>query len=1234
MKAIKQKKILSILMASLMIFSNSLIDINAMDNYDDTKIDKLEDYTELYGLNKKKVKSSKSLKTTGKINNIAVFIEFPDQTSVTINDSDTRAKAEEVFNTGGINDSTYGKIPLVSLNEYLEYMSYGKLDVKTSIYPKKNPDDTNVISYVTSKPRTYFMKKSNLAPDGYANVYEQNDRERELLEGALNHVKSQIEEDFNGDDLDTNDDGYIDAISFFVEGKYGTSQGIGFQDLLWPHKADGYFGTKIDGKSVSSYNLVTTGDPNEYGGVFSKKRTAYGVIVHEFLHVLGLPDLYRVSQIGDPVGQWSMMATNGSQTLNPLTAFYQNEYLNWGSKLETIGSGTHKVVLEKPKYNNPNEKRAIKIKSPLNENEYFVVEFRKKEGFDKYTNMDHSGIIVYRINNKFSISNGNKIEDFMYIFRPGETGLGDGNGELNKATFSLESGRTSFGKETSDSSEFDNGTIHYSDGTNSGIVISNVSSGNEDTITFDVKVPSIKGSGTASDPYIISKPADLNLVKGQSKAHFKMTNDIDMSGINNFEGLGVFRGNFDGQGYKIKNLTIEKNSSSESAALFDIIDWNATVKNLVFENVNVVNTSGRAASLVGTASGNINNIKVNSGKVEGSKSGGTDASGGLIAYSTDTANISNSYSRANVVGSGNVGGLIGINSNSKIENTYSTGSVSKKESSDNVGGFIGENLLMGGTNYIPPKNSYFDIRSSKQADGIGSVKIWGFGSIGGTGKEGVVGVKVDNEILLEIPNTPSKKINLTTTTSETLNGAWTSQNQSIATVSNGVVTAKSKGATKVLYSLPVGTNNMVFTTNVTVENNSIPIENEKPVITAKDVTIKARKSIDLLKDSRIGLNAIDKEEGNITNKVTVKNTGGLNSSNPSKGVYTVVYTVKDNHGNIVDKSIKVTVVSNDAPIINGIKNKTIKLKEVDAFNKTGKLNGVTVSDDHDKISPSAIKVEGVVGKPKAKTNQTYNLTYTVTDSDGNKTKIVRKITVTNEVPVISGLSEISIIKGKTKDIKAGVKARDKEDGDLTKKIVYPKTNLATLKAGTHKIEYLVKDSDGNTTKATRTVKVLNTFSTFTVNSIKKTDSYITGKGLKNATVKAYVSGKEVGRAKVASNGTYKIKLKSKIANGKQVVLKMSYSGYATKEISTKVLNTFSTFTVNKVSYKDLYITGKGLKSAEVKIYNGKTLVGKGTVSSKGVIKVKLTKKQKKNAKLTVKMSKSGYATVEKSVTVR
>ena len=822
------KKIVSLSIALSVILSNSLIPINAMDNIKSPEINVLEDYTDLYNLKKKKSKEAKNLKTTGKINNIAVFIEFEDQKSITINDSDTRAKAEEVFNTGGTNDSSYGKIPLVSLNQYLKSMSYNKLDVKTSIYPNEKNNGTTVIPYVSSKPRTYFMKKSNLAPDGYTNIIEQNKRESELLEGALNHVKSQIEKDFTGDQLDTNNDGYIDAISFFTEGNYGPYYGIGFQDLLWPHKADGYFQTKIAGKDVFNYNLITTGDPNYPGGIFSKTRTAYGVIVHEFLHVLGLPDLYRNSQIGNPVGQWSMMASNGSQALNPITAFYQNEYLNWGSKLQVIGPGTHKVTLSKPKYDNPNEKKAVIIKSPLNKNESFVVEFRKKEGFNKYVNMDHGGIIVYRINNKFNPSNGNKIEDFMYVFRPGETRLGDGNGDLNKATLSLESGRTSLGKDTPSSNTFDNDTIHYSDGTNSRIVISNVSSGNNDTITFDVKVPSTKGSGTASDPYLISEASDLDLVKGQSNAHFKMTNDIDMSKVNNFEGLGYFSGNFDGQGYKIKNLTIKQSSPGYAAALFDSIDMKSTVKNLVLENVNIVNTSGRAASLVGSASGNINNVKVESGKVEGSKSnsGGLDASGGLIAYSTDSANISNSYSKANVVGAGNVGGLIGINSNAKIENTYSLGSVSKKESSDRTGGLIGLNLFTSGEKYKQPKNSYFDINSSKQSDGIGYVDIWGNINIGATGKEGVTGIKVDTEINLDVLNLPSKKINVATTPNTTLNGSWSSQNQSIATVSNGVVTAKSKGNTKILYTLGVGTNNMVLTTNVNVEDSTPKTEFE------------------------------------------------------------------------------------------------------------------------------------------------------------------------------------------------------------------------------------------------------------------------------------------------------------------------------------------------------------------------------------------------------------------------
>ena len=257
-------------------------------------------------------------------------------------------------------------------------------------------------------------------------------------------------------------------------------------------------------------------------------------------------------------------------------------------------------------------------------------------------------------------------------------------------------------------------------------------------------------------------------------------------------------------------------------------------------------------------------------------------------------------------------------------------------------------------------------------------------------------------------------------------------------------------------------NNNRTTWTYTSYNGDNSTQNEKPVITANDVTIKARKPIDLLNDSNISLNATDKEDGNIKGRVTVKNTGGLNSSNPSKGVYTVVYTVKDNYGNIVDKSIQVTVLSNDAPVINGLEDKTIQLKEVDEFNKIGKLEGVTVIDDHDKISPSSIIVKGVVGKPDTGNNQTYNITYTVNDSDGNVTTKVIKVTVTNQLPTISGISELTIKVGDIFNPLSLISSNDKEDGNITQKVIVKENTVDTKKSGVYKVIYSVTDSDKNT----------------------------------------------------------------------------------------------------------------------------------------------------------------------------
>lgn len=254
--------------------------------------------------------------------------------------------------------------------------------------------------------------------------------------------------------------------------------------------------------------------------------------------------------------------------------------------------------------------------------------------------------------------------------------------------------------------------------------------------------------------------------------------------------------------------------------------------------------------------------------------------------------------------------------------------------------------------------------------------------------------------------------------------------------------------------------------NTTTIYRNITVTNRLPEIVANDVTIRKGKSINLLTDSRIGLNATDYEDGNKKSDITVESTGGLQVSNPAEGKYTVIYKVIDKDKNKVTKKITVTVDSNNAPKINGANNTKIKIGEVDKFDL---LKGITVTDDHDKNLK--ITVSGKISKPSPGKNTNSTITYTVKDTDGNTTKVTRIITVTNQLPTISGLSNITIKKGQTADLRFGVGAKDHEDGNLTGKIVFPSTNLSTLPIGKHNVTYKVTDSNNNSVTKTRVITV-------------------------------------------------------------------------------------------------------------------------------------------------------------------
>ena len=234
-----------------------------------------------------------------------------------------------------------------------------------------------------------------------------------------------------------------------------------------------------------------------------------------------------------------------------------------------------------------------------------------------------------------------------------------------------------------------------------------------------------------------------------------------------------------------------------------------------------------------------------------------------------------------------------------------------------------------------------------------------------------------------------------------------------------------------------------------------------PTLKANNLITYKNIPLDLLED----VVANDIEDGDITDKIVV-NDSLLDLS--KEGIYKVTYIVQDSDYNSVMKTVDVVVLSNDEPIIIGASNKTIKINEVDSFDK---LDGVTAEDNQDGIITDRISISGEIGKPSPGSNKTYKLTYSVTDNHKNTTRVIREITVTNQLPTISGLSNITINDGMTADIQTGVSANDTEDGNITARIVYPLTDLTKLSVGNHEIKYSVTDSDGNTVEARRRVTV-------------------------------------------------------------------------------------------------------------------------------------------------------------------
>lgn len=132
------------------------------------------------------------------------------------------------------------------------------------------------------------------------------------------------------------------------------------------------------------------------------------------------------------------------------------------------------------------------------------------------------------------------------------------------------------------------------------------------------------------------------------------------------------------------------------------------------------------------------------------------------------------------------------------------------------------------------------------------------------------------------------------------------------------------------------------------------------------------------------------------------------------------------------------------------------------------LKNVTAYDAFDGDVTSKIKV--ISNNVNVNNYGTYNVTYSVTDSEDNTAIKTITVTVLTGKPTITA-SDKTVTLNQTFDPLNGVVAYDKEDGDLTKEVKVTSNNVDIKKVGIYSITYSVTDKDKNTVTKTISVKV-------------------------------------------------------------------------------------------------------------------------------------------------------------------
>lgn len=236
------------------------------------------------------------------------------------------------------------------------------------------------------------------------------------------------------------------------------------------------------------------------------------------------------------------------------------------------------------------------------------------------------------------------------------------------------------------------------------------------------------GSGTQSDPFLISNAQELDKVRYHREAYFKQTNNIDLSEVGDFVSIGSplfpFGGHYNGDKYYISNLRIIDTNNSVGLFSFN----KGVIENIRLDNVEIAG-GYNVGSIVGTNRGKVIGCIVENGII-----GGTGAVGGIVGLNSQNGEISECGNKANLLYAENAvvdgkyfGGIVGIN-NGIVNNAYNQGSINANNGNVTyIGGIAGLNQTVKNTAVIEKTYSIGSVFGKAVGqlvgDNLGEIKL-------------------------------------------------------------------------------------------------------------------------------------------------------------------------------------------------------------------------------------------------------------------------------------------------------------------------------------------------------------------------------------------------------------------------------------------------------------------------------------------------------------------------------